>query len=394
MEKIRNMSFRKSIVLYVAIALLLSFSLSIFIIYWAENVQKNIWSKYTDIEKMYENLMLLDKYGIDVDIKRTNSFEMNEREVFVSELCDFLTTWTVLILSLLFSLISILLFYRNKIKIPLKLLTDATELIALNDLDFTIDYHVTDEMGSLCQEFDRMRKQLQINNKEMWTMIEQQKDLRAAIAHDIRSPLTVMKGYQEMLIEDISNKDLDRQKITEMLQSGMEQIERIHTFINTMKELSKLDDLQIKYENINSEQFINHIKMLLITLCKKRNINWSFKEMNSPNEFMGDFQIIMEVCDNLLSNAIRFAKESVKIEIEFCQDQLNIVVNDDGIGFLEDPSIVTKAYYHSNPEDDLNHCGLGLYLCKLYCQKHGGTLLLGNKETNGAYAKACFRIYQ
>jgi signal transduction histidine kinase len=392
MEKIKNLSFRKAIVLYVAIALICSFFFSALIVYIAKTTQKNIWSQYIDREKFYEAFQLENEYDFIADIPRVNSDEMTASDAFFSELCDFLETWTVLILSMLGSIISILLFYKNKIKKPLIILTNATELIAENHLDFRVEYDVKDEMGRLCHEFERMRAQLQINNKKMWTLIEQEKDLRAAIAHDIRSPLAVMRGYQEMLLEFIPMDVLDRQKMMEILNSGMGQIERMNHFTDTMKELSKLEDLQIKFQKIDSKELTDQMVMLFKTICSQTKISWNVRDIGLTDTFMGDLQIIMEVCENLLSNATRFARERIDVVIGLNEDELSINFYDDGIGFTEDIEKVTKAYYHSNPGDDLNHYGLGLYLCRLYCEKHGGKLLLGNKDTGGAYVKACFQI--
>ncbi len=392
MEKVKDLSFRKTIVLYVAIALVCSFFLSALIVYAAETAQENIWLQYIDREKFNEAFQMENEYDFVADIPRVNSNEMTASDAFFSELCDFLETWTVLILSMSGCVISILLFYRNKIKKPLTLLTNAAERIAENQLDFRVQYDVKDEMGSLCHEFERMREQLQINNKEMWTLIEQEKDLRAAIAHDIRSPLAVLRGYQEMLLEFIPADVLDKQKMMDILNSGMGQIERMKHFIDTMKELSKLEDLQISFQKIDGRELKAQILMLLKTTCGGTKLSWNVKEVGLSDTFMGDLPVIMEVCENLLSNAARYAKERIDVVILQNKGELCIEFYDDGTGFLEDTQKVTKAYYHSNPGDGLNHYGLGLYLCRLYCEKHGGKLLLSNNDTGGAYVKVCFQI--
>ena len=82
----------------------------------------------------------------------------------------------------------------------------------------------------LCREFERMRGQLEENNRRLWQMIEDERVLRAAIAHDIRSPLAIMRGYQEMLLEFVPEDMLDQEKMMEMLRGGMLQIERDEPF--------------------------------------------------------------------------------------------------------------------------------------------------------------------
>ena len=107
--------------------------------------------------------------------------------------------------------------------------------------------------------------------------------------------------------------------------------------------------------------------------------------------FYGDKEIILEVVENLLSNALRYAKDEIQINISLSGDELIAIVSDDGQGFVESPEVVTKAFYHSNPQDDLQHFGLGMYISRVYCEKHGGRLLLGNKKSGGAIVKAIFK---
>ena len=92
-----------------------------------------------------------------------------------------------------------LLFYRNRLKKPLAELRAASEKIANNDLDFSIDYDSNDELGQLCASFEIMRTTLADNFSKMWRQVEERKALNAAFAHDLRTPLTVLKGYNEML---------------------------------------------------------------------------------------------------------------------------------------------------------------------------------------------------
>ena len=109
-----------------------------------------------------------------------------------------------------------------------------------NDLDFRITYENRDEMGELCKEFERMREQLVKNNRKLWNALEEERILRAAIAHDIRSPLSVLEGYQEMLMEFLPDGTIDKEEAVEMLWESKKQIERMDAFVDTMQKLSSL----------------------------------------------------------------------------------------------------------------------------------------------------------
>ncbi|NLT15786.1 MAG: HAMP domain-containing protein, partial [Clostridiales bacterium] len=109
------------------------------------------------------------------------------------------STVSVPIYSALCVIAAALLFYRNKLKKPLLLLADASDRISKNDLDFSVDYKSRDEMGRLCGSFEKMRTALEENNKSMWHAMEERRRLNAAFSHDLRTPLTVLRGYTDFL---------------------------------------------------------------------------------------------------------------------------------------------------------------------------------------------------
>ena len=82
----------------------------------------------------------------------------------------------------------------------------------------------------------------------------------------------------------------------------------------------------------------------------------------------------------------------ILITMEVTDGMLFISMGDDGEGFHGEEEEITKPFYHDNLADDLKHFGLGMYLSKLYCEMHGGKLLLGSADLGGAYVKAGFHI--
>lgn len=98
-----------------------------------------------------------------------------------------------------------LVFYFWKIRKPLNILNSAVQKVSENDLNFSIDYEGKDELGRLCQAFEVMRQELVKSNRDMWNSIEERKRLNAAFAHDLRTPLTVMRGYVDLLQSNFEN---------------------------------------------------------------------------------------------------------------------------------------------------------------------------------------------
>lgn len=386
-DKIRNLSVRKTILLYLVISLTVSFLLSACAAWAASRVQEEIWWKYAD-EDLYFTAARLEGEGYMAQIRRPDSSEMSRLDHVISEACDFLQTYSVLIFSIVGSCGAVFLFYRNKLKKPLEELEIASKRIAENDLDFRITYENRDEMGHLCHEFDRMRGQLEENNRQLWHIIEEERALRSAIAHDIRSPLSVLKGYQEMLVDYVPDGTIDKEKTVEMLLEGMKQIRRMDIFIDSMQKVNSLEHRQLMAEQISSWQLKKDIQTELDILGKERKIHLSVKETNEI--FHGDHEVIMEVMENLLSNALRYAKEQINVKVFLTSQKLTLSVSDDGNGFQEDAEKVTSTFHQKNIKDSLTHTGMGMYISRLYCEKHGGHLILENEESGGAIVTAVF----
>lgn len=390
MDKIRNLSVRKTILLYMAVALLCSFLLSAVIVRTASRVQMHVWWNYADEEAYFKAVESEGPYSV-TDIPRPGSYEMTRSDHFVSELCDFLQTYTILILSMAGSCAAVFLFYRNKLKKPIEELALASKKIAENHLDFNISYENKDEMGVLCREFERMRGQLAENNRILWKNIEEEKLLRAAIAHDIRSPLSVLKGYQEMLTEYLPSADINMEQAMEMLSESRHQIERMDTFVEAMRKMSSLENREPAVGEISARQLEADIRAELAILEKEYGIQCILQVPASNEIFCGDKEIVLEVTENLLSNALRYGKHQVEIMVRVGYSELSIYVRDDGDGFKEDAEKIVEAFHGKNVKDSLKHAGIGMYISRLYCEKHGGKLILENDEQGGAVVTAIFR---
>ncbi len=410
MERIRNLSIRKSIGLYLAVSLTVSFLAATAVMKCASYVQERVWWKYVDEDRYFE---ALNEGGRDymVNVPRPAAGEMGRVDYEISEICDFLQTYTVLFLSIGGSFLAVYLFYRQKLAPPLRELSEASRRIGENDLDFAVTYENRDELGRLCHEFERMRQELVQNNRKLWQNIEDERELRAAIAHDIRSPLSVLKGYQEMLLAFLPEGTISTEKAAEMLGEGMKQIDRMDVFIETMRKLSSLEDRALLSWKITAESLQRELQAEIDVLAagREKTVVLAVEEGMAKKArsravqgeeaeetpalaaFTGDKEVLLEVAENLLSNALRYAGETVEITASVTAEELSLRVRDDGCGFGEDIGELTKAFHRQNIRDSLKHAGLGMYISRLYCEKHGGRLLLENDQRGGASVTAVFR---
>lgn len=293
-------------------------------------------------------------------------------------------------MSVVGNIIAVFLFYKHKLKNPIEELELASQQVGRNNLDFHITYENKDEMGRLCEEFERMKEQLAENNHQLWKIIEEEKALRAAIAHDIRSPLSVLAGYQEMLSEYLPEEEIDMDRALGMVNESKKQIERMDTFVETMRKMSSLDTRELVVEEITSMQLEIDIQAELNVFEKKFGKRCELECVETAEKFSGDKEVILEVIENLLSNAFRYAKTKVEMEVLLTCSELQIRVKDDGVGFTVDKQKATELFYQQNVKDSLKHSGMGMYISRLYCEKHGGQLLIENEKQSGAVITAVF----
>lgn len=279
------------------------------------------------------------------------------------------------------------LFYRNKLKRPLALLNQAAQRIAGDDLDFTLSYDRRDEMGALCDSFERMRASLSQNNQRMWRAMEERKKVNGAFAHDIRTPLTVMKGYAQILDRHLQTGAPD--SVTRPIVATIErQIGRLETFAQQMSQLTKLDDMPFAPKAVDTAALLSQLNEGAQLLCQRQGLTLHFEAQDVPPSMTLDPALITQTFDNLLSNAVGHAAGNVRVRA-FCEGgQLFVAVENDGAPFTpEQLDMATAPYYTSGGG---NHLGLGLHISQALCEKHSGGLRLNNPPSGGAQTTARF----
>ena len=265
-------------------------------------------------------------------------------------------------------------------------------------MTFIISTKKTDELGRLCNSFEKMRASLYENNLKMWQSIEERKRLNAAFAHDLRNPLTVLKGYMEMLEEYTDNGYIPIHETKDILQTMSTHIFRLESYTKTMKDIQKLDEIEIHPSNIPIAELIKKIKNTSEILCKNNEKKLYFTLNVTSETCYVDYNILMEIYENIFSNAIRYTIEKLCISISTSNHWLSISIEDDGNGFTnEEQKLACEPYYKGDVVQNSTHLGLGLYICKILCEKHKGTLSIQNREigtiTKGAIVSFKISVY-
>ncbi len=280
-----------------------------------------------------------------------------------------------------------ILFYKRHMQKPLAILDHAAGQIADNNLDFKIVYDKEDEMGKLCSSFEKMRQALQESNEEMWRQMEERKRLNAAFSHDLRTPLTVLKGQSELLRQYAPK--MTAEKVSDISEMMHRHIVRLEEYVQTMGELQRLEDIEIVRQSITLEALCKQLEETGEAVRNGK--GFSHEVIGDRDSYLNiDAAIVMRVYENLLANAVRFTKEKIKVSAESQDGYLYLTVSDDGAGFIKkDLENATKPFYKTVRETDNEHFGMGLNICKVLCEKHGGYIRLSNR--NGAVVTTVFR---
>ncbi len=280
-----------------------------------------------------------------------------------------------------------ILFYKRHMQKPLAILDHAAGQIADNNLDFKIVYDKEDEMGKLCSSFEKMRQALQESNEEMWRQMEERKRLNAAFSHDLRTPLTVLKGQSELLRQYAPK--MTAEKVSDISEMMHRHIVRLEEYVQTMGELQRLEDIEIVRQSITLEALCKQLEETGEAVRNGK--GFSHEVIGDRDSYLNiDAAIVMRVYENLLANAVRFTKEKIKVSAESQDGYLYLTVSDDGAGFIKkDLENATKPFYKTVRETDNEYFGMGLNICKVLCEKHGGYIRLSNR--NGAVVTTVFR---
>lgn len=292
-----------------------------------------------------------------------------------------------------FLIAAILMFYFTKVKRPLSLLTLASDKIAENELSFQVEYPGTDEMARLCAAFEKMRTSLEENNAHMLHMIDQRKQLNDAYTHDLRTPIAVLKGYTDMLAKYIPTGKMSETEVLETVSTMSSQVARLEQFVESMNTVQKLEDLAIQKSEVNTAEFMGYLRETAEILCQSNGLTCTFTAVLEEATLCLDAAAVIQVYENLMSNAVRFAKKNITVECSYTAPFIILTVSDDGNGFSEKDLLkASQPYYTGETQKQNHHFGLGLHICRTLCEKHGGMLELANKADGGAEIKAYFNI--
>ncbi len=373
-----NMSLSKTFFSYVVIALVCASVLTIL-----------TYSIFISMVNRVEHETIIGSYGPITISRPSNDYSIIDRAIIVLVHVGSVVAPIVYFVGCIWT--AARRFYTLRLKRPMDILTKSAEMIANSDLNFNIVYEKNDEMGTLCRSFEKMRGQLEENNGQMWRMMEEHKRLNAAFAHDLRTPLTVLKGYADFLKDYVPEGKVDDDKLMSIISTMSDHIYRLESYVDTMNTVQKLDDIDVVAEKTNVGEFLGELSDSMKMVCESGGKAFVFTN-RCPDDFMAlDQKIVARVVENLISNAVCYAHSSVGMTCREDGKFFVVAVSDDGCGFSpNDMKMATNPYYKDRKHANSHHFGLGLHICKVLCERHGGGIVLSNGDDGGAVVTASF----
>lgn len=281
-------------------------------------------------------------------------------------------------------------YYRKKLREPITQLQNGVERIQEDNLDFHIEYDGDDELGRLCCSMEKMRRELRQKHKALWESLEQRKLLNASVAHDLRTPITVLKGYLDYLEKNIPQDKLTEDMLLDTVSSMQGAVNRLELYVESVRDIEKIENIEIEKRSENVKLLLNELISNVRQLAGDKEIIIS--NDITVDKIQIDKGVFFRILENLLQNALRYAEKQVSINLSHKKDFLILTVKDDGKGFsAADLEKATTVFYSNDKEKQ--HFGIGLSVCKILCEKHGGLLYVGNQKEKGACVTAKLKSF-
>ena len=310
---------------------------------------------------------------------------------------DVLFTATVI---LVFTALSIGLWIYRSIATPLVKLKKATQNIKEGNLDFVLEVEGDDEFSELCRDFEEMRKRLKESAEEKVLMDKENKELISNISHDLKTPITAVKGYVEGIMDGVADTPEKMDRYVKTIYNKTNEMDHL---INELTFYSKIDTNRIPYtfSKLNVEDYFSDCAEEVGLELETRGIELVYANyVESGVQVIADGEQIRRVIHNIISNAIKYMdkpKGIIQIRVKDVGDFIQVEIEDNGKGIAAKdlPSIFDRFYRTDvSRNSSKGGSGIGLSIVKKILEDHGGKVWATSRLGIGTIMYFVLRKYQ
>ena len=273
--------------------------------------------------------------------------------------------------------------FAKKLRLQLVPLFTATSEVAKQNLDFEMGHSTIKEFEDVLVSFSRMKESLKASLEQQWKAEQMQKRQIAALAHDLKTPLTVIQGNADLIRE--TKLDEEQRLYVEYISSSSEQMQ---LYIRTLIEISQaVSGYQLHIEDIDMPAFAEQLRGQIDALCQTKKIGLQMESDHLPAVLSADKLLMERAIMNVVNNALDYSPQGSPIHISMTgdKDNLKITVTDAGPGFSQEDLLhAQEQFYMADHSRSSNlHFGMGLFITNSIVKQHGGQLILNNSEKTG-----------
>ena len=310
---------------------------------------------------------------------------------------DMILTATII---LVFTALSVGLWIYRSIAVPLVKLRKATRNIKEGNLDFVLEVEGNDEFSQLCRDFEEMRKRLKESTEEKILMDKENKELISNISHDLKTPITAVKGYVEGIMDGVADTP---EKMDRYVRTIYNKTNEMDHLINELTFYSKIDTNRIPYtfSKLNVEDYFSDCAEELGLEMETRGIELVYANyVEKGVQVIADGEQIRRVIHNIVSNAIKYMEKPkgiIQLRVKDVGDFIQVEIEDNGKGIAaKDLPYIFDRFYRTDVSRNSSKggSGIGLSIVKKIMEDHGGKVWATSRLGIGTIMYFVLRKYQ
>jgi len=309
------------------------------------------------------------------------------------------TLVAIVVILVLTAIILILWIYRGVVD-PLNRMKIATQNIKDGNLDFELEVEADDEIGQLCRDFEEMRLRLKETSTEKVEYDRRSKELISNISHDLKTPITAIKGYVEGIMDGVADTP---EKMERYIRTIYNKANEMDMLINELTLYSKIDSNRIPYNfsTLPVNDYFDDCAADLQIDLEARGVSFDYLNyVDSDVKIIADAEQLKRVINNIVSNSVKYMDKSqrkVHLRVKDVGDFIQVEIEDNGKGIgAKELQYIFDRFYRTDASRNsgTGGSGIGLSIVKKIVEEHGGKIWATSKEGTGTIMYFVIRKYQ